>query len=163
MKVLPLDPTIIEKHQQLFEVSCVPMSIEFLVKLEDTTQVNFYEEQHKHPNGKIGGEYYDKKIIHSLSFSHLFSNSKNPRGTSFPLQQLIDKMKEEIDNGRYFQISLESGGNNYHMWIIYGYNDNLDFFGITKYWNNPHPHRISNVIEKLKKMGGTDIVVYQKI
>jgi hypothetical protein len=176
MKILPLNQNVIQNHRQLFPNSCVSMSVEFLVKLDDPTQINYYNEQNKYSNGGIGGNVFDNIKINRITFSHLFPNNIHPRGKTFPLTQLFERIKDELDKDKYVQVSLESGrcydnlGNltftNYHCWIIYGYDDKLDFLGVSKDYNNTTPLRIitgtlPTIKQLISKMEGTDIIIYR--
>jgi hypothetical protein len=179
MKLLPLDPTVINGHHQVYPDSCVPMSVELVVKLEDPSQINYYDEQHKYPNGKSWGGDFVRKI-NRITFTHLFTL---PRYT-YPLPPLFQTIVDELDSNRYVQLSLVSvwkkdkNGNEvidnnghkipqvFHCWVVYGYDNNGDFLGISRDYNINQPIYIQTgynptIKQQLTIMGGTDILIYR--
>lgn len=163
MKNLNLDNNVITNHDQKYKDSCVSMSVEFIVKLVDPSQINYYNQQLTYQNGGIGGSIFNNQTINNITFSHQFNQ---PRGYAFPLTNLFHTIKDELDNDRYVQIALVSGKPtatyiNYHCWIVYGYNDKGEFSAITKYFNQPQPVYITNVRQQLTAIGGSDILIYR--
>jgi hypothetical protein len=169
--LLLLRPYVINGHIQKYPESCIPMSVEFLVKLVDPTQLNFYDEQDKFPKGPPnGGNYYDGKIINNLEFKHQFNIN---RGRNFPLNNLFKTIKDEIDQSRYVQLSLESYVDKdvngkitfrgHHCWVVYGYDSSDNFLGVSRLHGQNQPIFKSTIKQEIISMGGTDIITYRVI
>lgn len=176
-KIVPLHFKVIQEHQQMYEKSCVPMSVEFVVKLVDPSQIFYYDEQHRFPDGTSWGGNFNNRKINNITFYHLFTNDRH----TYSLDPLFDKIKEELNNDHYVQLSLVSewkidtmgkfilDGNGhkipncFHCWVVFQYDETGEFHGVTKYFNNQQPKQPSytfNIREQLIEMGGTDILTY---
>jgi hypothetical protein len=177
-KIIPLHFKVIQEHNQMYEQSCVPMSVEFIVKLVDPSKIPYYDEQHRYPDGKCWGKNFDNKKINNITFHHWFFGDRH----TYLLDPLFVKMKEELDNNRYVQLSLvsewktDSFGtflldgqghkipNCFHCWVVFQYDETGEFHGVTKYFNNRQPKQPSytfTIREQLIEMGGTDILTYR--
>jgi len=164
---LELDPDVLKNHQQKKSNSCIPMSVELLLKLNGNVKPTFFDIQ----DGNLGYKTYDgdgweykDKTIEGMKLHHLFEDKRG----KYPIEKLFDKIREELDNKRFVQISLYNGkrnngkDDNYHGWVVYGYEQNPDkFYGITFDHGNPNPVYKDTVFEELTKMKGTDILVYE--
>lgn len=161
-KLLPINnEEVLIYHEQKKEHSCVPMSVEFMLKLAGELPLKFNDFQDgldtvKSEKGH-GSEYQDKEVGNVI-LKHLFDQ---PRG-SYDVTQLIETIKKELDAGRYVQIALDNGVGGYHCWVVWGYVDDT-MYAITKYQNQRYPVIIDDVITRLKNMGGSDIIVYREL
>ncbi len=170
MKKIKLNQTIVRGHQQLYPDSCVPMSVEFVVKLVDPTQLQYYDQQHQYPNGTIGGQHYNNQILNNIQFTHLYPQSSHPRGQNFPLPELFRIMKYEIDHNRFVQLGLKSGviidlngvvtGTLYHGWVVYGYDNQGEFLGVTRYHHHNNPIFSQTIRQDITTLQGTDILIW---
>jgi hypothetical protein len=151
------DREIIDQHRQLYDMSCIPSSIEMILKESGRAQVNFYGLQEPWKN-KSDGNYadFDKKTIRGLTFHHQFNL---PRNDQFPLEKLFARIHHELKSGRFVSISLKSGNGIWHMHVIYGEDPDGDFVAFTKYGAKTGITRhIKDIVTKMK---GTDILTYQ--
>ncbi|MCX6247754.1 MAG: hypothetical protein NTW10_08475 [Bacteroidetes bacterium] len=176
---LTLNQKVLDSHLQLFEASCVPMSIELLMKLNGNVKEDYYDLQKGKSSEKFkiedgyGGEY-NGKTIEEVTFTHRYTQG---RGSSFPLDDLFKDIKDELDHGRFVLLAFENGyrydqqgrviGINYHGCVVYGYSEDGEFLAVTKNHNPTDPtkptppHYINNIKERVIKMGGTDILCYK--
>jgi hypothetical protein len=149
-----LDPQVLETHKQLNEFSCIPMSIEFVLKLLGRVDVKYFDLQITW-NDRQDGSFaqFDGKTIKGIKFTRQFSL---PRDDKFPLENLFSIIKEELNHERYVIISLEVSGG-WHNYIIFDQIPNGEFKAITK---GQQHEQINNVCEVVRKMKGTDILTY---
>jgi hypothetical protein len=162
MKEIILSTDKIKNHKQIERISCIPSSIEAVLKLlgkinqdEHPLQLEFLvKEEKRKKEGRhtvdcsdFCGEYY------GVRFKPEFFPPK--RVDSFPIDSLFKKIESELDKEKYVIISLANDPN-FHNWIIYGKTENGDFLAI----NPGNREKISDVKNRVKKMCGTDIIVY---
>lgn len=152
------NPKIVSKHRQLYPLSCVPMSVELVLKLLGKLKPGkFPFQMHVGPNRPGDFVEYDGKKIRGVTFKKEFPQK---RGPGFPLMNLYDRMKQEIADGRYVIVSLERNPN-WHMYVVHAYDPTTDeFAAITKECNGPGK-QILDVKRRITQMGGTDILTYK--
>ena len=146
-------------HEQKNENSCVPMSVEFMLKLAGVIPLGFYNFQYglDTVRSEFGsGEEYNEKKVGKVVLKQLVNQ---PRG-SYQVSDLIEYIKEELDADRYVQIALDNGAGGYHCWVVWGYVDDT-MYAITKYFNQRYPVIIDNVTSRLRALGGSDILIYR--
>jgi hypothetical protein len=154
---------IVDEHKQLFDSSCIPMTIEMVLKLTGREPVNFFKLQEAWQT-KTDGSFadFDGKTIAGLTFHQRF---KNPRNKDFPLKRLMSEIDKELKAGRYIIVSLQSGKDLFHMHVIYGKDADGDFVAITKAGSKASGAKtivVPHVKEILTKMEGTDIMTYEE-
>jgi hypothetical protein len=163
---MELNREIIKKHIQKYEKSCTPSAVEMVLKLLDKVNCDYCDLQDFCGNEGMNFSIFDKKIIRKIKFIKLF---ENPRTDTFPINDLFNKINEEIKVGRYVIISLYSGkdpnGNNcYHNHIIYDTNVvSGEYLAFTKHYGSDNiieTHGTMNIKNKVVKMKGTDILTY---
>jgi hypothetical protein len=162
MVVANFDRQIVDDHKQLFDSSCIPMTIELVLKLTRREPVDFFKLQNAWQT-KTDGSFadFDGKTIGGLTFHRQFTQ---PRGNNFPLKRLFATIDRELEAGRYVIISFQSGDHTWHMHVIYGKSANGDFVAITKSGSKATGARtveVRNVKEIVTKMKGTDILTYE--
>lgn len=156
-----LDRRIVDKHKQLFDMSCIPMSVEMVLKLTKHAPQDFYALQWAWQN-KYDGNFsdFDGKTIKGLTFHKKYTL---PRDENFPLDRLFAAIDKELDSGRFVIVSLSSPVG-WHMHVIYGKDADGDYLAVTKSGsqatgsttiNQSHIKRI------IKAMHGTDILTYE--
>jgi hypothetical protein len=156
------DRRIVDEHKQLFDSSCVPMTVELVLKLTGREPVDFFKLQEAWKN-KTDGSFgdFDGKTLAGLKFHRQFTQ---PRGKDFPLKRLFATIDRELDAGRYVIVSFQSGAHSWHMHVIYGKSADGDFVAITKSGSKASGARtvvVKNVKEIVRKMKGTDILTYE--
>ena len=157
MKELAIGDEVLNAHTQIEGNSCVPMSVEFVLKLlgrMDLTIYPFQKDLNKHGNSDWANGF----IFNKVKFTRLFNQ---PRDNQFPLKALFDKISYEINSGRYVIVTLEVGrderGTLWHNYVINKILDNGEFGAITKYSEND---KITDVSKRIEVMQGTDIIIY---
>jgi hypothetical protein len=111
------DINIIHQHRQLELPSCIPSSVEMVLKLTRSVPTDYFELQQAWGN-KLDGNFrdFDGRTIAGLTFSQRFTQ---PRGRGFPLAKLFAAIDAELEQDRYVIIALRAGGpNSYHNWVI---------------------------------------------
>jgi len=157
---LNLDQDVLDNHIQKYPNSCVPMCIELVLKLMGKVGVDYYELQDEKGDIPRWGGEYDKKIIHDTQITMEFNKL---RGPGFPLNDLFDKICQEIDAGRFVNCAWRpSGSVNYHAFVIYGYEGD-EILSLTKYYNNNQIDFINDMKTKLINIQGSDILTFTQV
>lgn len=153
---LPLNTPALDAHKQLYSVSCIPMTVELVLKQLGRVAVDFYDLQHEWKNKSNGsfGEF-DGRTIEGVTFHARFCQT---RGKQFPLNELFNAIEAELGAGRYVIVSLAVAGG-WHMHVIYAQESDGDFLAVTKNGFGQTEY-IESVKRVITEMGGTDILVY---
>lgn len=145
---------VLEKHKQLTAYSCIPMSVEFILKLMGKLPLEDFRLQESWNDRKDGDfEVFNGQIIEGVKFTRQFSN---PRDDNFPLKKLFNTIDNELNENRYVLISLEEEGGNYHNYLIYN-----KINGEYQFTTKGRPDKKINLHEYVKEMNGTDILTYE--
>jgi hypothetical protein len=146
---------VLNNHSQINANSCVPMSIELALKLMGKVNYDYFDLQNEDPLRK-NFKLFDNCKISGVKFSHHYNYNRDDK---FPIDNLIEDIKSEIDNDK-FVICAYGSNNLYHGYVIYGYDEN-ELFAITKYHEGPsefYPEFINDMTTRLKKINGSDIL-----
>ena len=181
---MELNFDLIKNHKQTKWNSCIPMSVECVLKLlkfMDGSVTPFQND-----DDKLGTSYWVKGLTYpednpKVKFSREFfleeykyenGNLKygehNSRGQHFfddgYYDDLFIVIDDELKNGRYVIISLSSGEGTYHMEVIYNKIDERNYNTITFYENQFLPSfLIHDLKARVRYMQGTDILTYKPI
>lgn len=151
------DPQILSAHQQLYPASCVPMSVELVVKLLGTLPVDQYPlQQALGPWLPSSFSKHDGVTHYGIAFKREFALNRDDK---FPIDALFARILEELTSGRYVIVSLASPGG-WHMYVVHTYNASTDEFEAV---SKQHPNgtiNISDVKHRIRQMKGTDILTY---
>lgn len=157
-----LNPKVLDQHFQKYENSCVPMAIEFVLKLMNKVDLDYYNLQdEKGDLARWGGEY-ENRIINGVRISMEFDII---RGPDFPIDDLFKKIQQELDLGRYVNCALISNVDSekkyttFHAYVIYG-SVGDEFLGVTKSFGNPNVEYKTDMKSEIRKIGGTDILTF---
>lgn len=149
-------PTI-DAHEQKYVHSCIPSSVEMVLKLLGKVISDYYNLQNEWDNKTTGSlNEFDGKTIEGLTFGVKFGYERNPH---FPFTDLFQTIDAELVSGRYVIISLKSEENKYHMWVIY---EKLkdDYLAFSK--GDKHTIYFNGSVKKcIYSMQGTDILIYK--
>lgn len=166
-------------HKQVFDNSCVPMSVELVLKLINMMPHDNFSFQND--NSKIGHSDWIQKGFKypfnepQVEFKREFKlmdytqyKDKGDRGAHFfedgHFEKLFETIDKELDEGRYVIISLKSGENCYHMEVIYNKISDKKYETVTYDNNGPSPKFYEhNLRDRVEKMEGTDILTYKWI
>jgi len=154
-KPLPLDQNVLDAHKQYSQMTCIPMAVEFVLKLLGKIPPDSFELQRTWIDGRRDFGEFDGKTIEGVRFRSHYTPPD--RGDDFPLEDLFSMVEQEFKAGRYVIVSLPANGN-YHSWIIYNQLPNGEFEAVTK---GRETDRIDNVREIVGGMKGTDILTYE--
>lgn len=147
---------IVDQHKQLYGMSCIPMSIEMVLKLLDRVPASYYDLQNPWKN-KADGIFrnFNGKTIEGVTFHQQFDLERN---SQFPLTKLFDTIDLDLKAGRFVIVSLVSGSR-WHMYVIYDEDEDGDFIAVSK--DGSQTIEASKVKETIRKMQGTDILTYE--
>lgn len=158
-----IDQSIIKCHEQLYKYSCIPSSVEMVLKLLGKVSVDYYELQREWDNRKDGSfEDFDGRTIEGVTFERKFTME---RSKNFPIAELFKTIDDELKDGRLVIISIDSRSvlnqPGYHMWLIY---ENIEngYSVFSKGFKFPKVLRLQNLRGHVSNMGGTEILVYRK-
>ena len=150
------NPQIIESHEQRYGASCIPSSVEMVLKLLGRVPGSYYDLQSEWKE-KVDGSFrdFDGKTFAGVTFHQQFALARN---NDFPFAKLFDTIHSELKDGRFVIVGLVSSGG-WHNWIIYDEDDEGEFLAISKDGKKTihEPH----VWQVITKMQGTDIGTYE--
>ena len=145
----------VDKHQQLYDMSCIPMSIELVLKLLERVPASYYDLQNPWKNKSDGNfSNFDGKTIAGLTFHKQFGLERNEQ---FPSDKLFETIDKELKAGRFVIVSLASGSG-WHMYVIYDEDSDGDFLAVSKAGAKTLEAR--HLKSTIKQMQGTDILTY---
>jgi hypothetical protein len=151
---LHLDPSVVAAHRQIDTWSCIPMAIEFVLKLLGRMPASSTDLQtawRNRPDGSF--KNFDGQLIRGVRFSQQFAL---PRDPGFPLALLFATISKELDASRYVLIALPEGAK-FHNYVIYDSAPHGEFLAITKARPN---EQIGDVRAQVQAIQGTDIMTY---
>ena len=150
------DLRIIDAHRQLYGMSCIPSSVEMVLKLLGRVPVSYYDLQTQWKE-KADGSFtdYDGKTFAGVTFHQQFTQ---PHGTDFPLAKLFDTISAELHEGRFVIVGLVSEDDT-HDWVIYDEAADGEFLAVSK--AGVHTIEERHVKRIITSMKGTDIGTYE--
>ncbi len=166
----------ISKHRQIACNSCVPMSVELVLKVLGIMEQEDFSLQKD--SSKIGDSDWIKNgfeypsINSQIKFERRFKLSDyyaniDDRGEHFLQKYFVELFKTidyEIENNRLVIISLQSAPTPtlWHMEVIFDKVDDNSYKTITCYHDDGEPRVLKkNLKEKVWEMMGTDILTYK--
>lgn len=157
---LKLDEEVLNIHKQQFQNSCVAMGVEFVLRLLNSIPADSFDLQNEYGNFQKSGSDFHEITIGQVKMQMKFDIL---RGPEFPLNDLFETIKSEIDKGYFVNCAWRPSPNSvFHAFVIYGYT-NDEFLAITKYHNDPITHYIDDMKTKLTTIQGSDIITFQNI
>ncbi len=145
------------KHKQISNYSCIPMAVEFVLKLLGKLPPEDFRLQNEWDNRTDGNfSDFDGWTFDNVKFTKQFPQ---PRNDAFPLDDLFNTIENELASGRYVIISLEVPPH-YHNYVIYNRLLTGEFEAVTKGWNS---EQINNVRARVCNMKGTDVLTYELV
>jgi hypothetical protein len=147
---------IVDAHEQRYGMSCIPMSIELVLKLLERVPSSYYELQTPWKE-KADGNFRDfnGKTIERVTFHQQFDSGRNDQ---FPLAKLFETIDRELKAGRFVIVSLTSGSG-WHMYVIYDEDAEGDFLAVSKVGAKTIEDK--HVKKTITRMKGTDILTFE--
>jgi TPR repeat protein len=150
------DRKIIDAHQQRYGMSCIPSSVEMVLKLLDRVPASYYQLQDAWKNKADGSFHdFDGRAIEGLTFKQEFTQA---HGEHFPLADLYKAIDDELKAGRFVIIGLPAAGDT-HDWVIYDEDEQGDFLAVSKAGGRTIEN--NHVRRTIAAMRGTDIGTYR--
>lgn len=149
------------EHKQIYSFSCIPMSIEMILKFNKRVAPDYYDLQ-KDWKDKNDGTFsnFDGRTISGIKFKHQFNIS---RGDDFPFDSLFKTIDAELAAGRKVIVSLPSGRDFWHMFVIDSKMGGDDYLAFSRYYNDGNLVTKEYVKRSIRECGGTDILTYRVI
>jgi hypothetical protein len=150
------DPRVIDGHEQRYHMSCIPSSVEMVLKLSGRVPGSYYDlqtEWKEKSDGSFGN--FDGKTFAGVTFHQQFSL---PRNNEFPLVKLFETIHSELQAGRFVIVGLASPGG-WHNWVIYDEDADDEFLAVSKFGVRTIEEK--HVKKAITKMQGTDIGTYE--
>jgi hypothetical protein len=161
---MELNNELIKSHIQIGINTCVPMSVEMVLKLEKRLPCDETSIQESMKSiCPVGGNHFDGKVYNGIEFKQLFGPEQgHPRGKDFPFDDLFKTIREELEKKKFVTVSLWEKEGGFHNYTIYDYDSERDeFLGVTKrIIGDPKLFEEKNVKKRIREMDGTDILVY---
>ncbi len=155
--------TVLNAHTQLSPFSCIPMAVEFVLKLLGRIPLDYFDLQQdwiNRPGGALGFNDFREfggQTLYGVRFKAHYTPPV--RGEAFPLEELFSVIDHELASGRYVIISLAVPGG-WHNYVIHNRLSNAEYGAVTKAQNR---EQITNVRQRVTDMRGTDILTYELI
>ncbi|MHC8948648.1 hypothetical protein [Sphingobacterium hungaricum] len=147
--------TVVNNHNQIFEMSCIPSVVEMVLKYYKVVDFDFYDLQNEWQN-KMDGSFrdFDKKELYGITFSQQFVL---PRDATFPIDSLFQTIENELKAEKKVIISLPSD-TGWHMFVICEQTPDGEFVSYSKL--GTHTLILRNTKEIVRKSNGTEIMTY---
>ncbi|MBE8713009.1 hypothetical protein [Sphingobacterium hungaricum] len=147
--------TVVNNHNQIFEMSCIPSVVEMVLKYYKVVDFDFYDLQNEWQN-KMDGSFrdFDKKDLYGITFSQQFVL---PRDATFPIDSLFQTIENELKAEKKVIISLPSD-TGWHMFVICEQTPDGEFVSYSKL--GTHTLILRNTKEIVRKSNGTEIMTY---
>lgn len=154
----PRDIAAVKAHQQVDNNSCIPMSVEFVLKLLARVPLDYYDLQREWHN-RLDGTFaaFDGRTIKGVKFRRQYAL---PRDENFPLNQLFGTVESELEHGRYVIISLPVGDGISHMWVVHTRLPSREFQALSKQLGT-RTIMTASVQALVRGIHGTDILTYE--
>lgn len=150
------DPALIAGHSQIYQMSCIPSSVEMVLKLEGRVPESYHELQTAWKNKRDGSfANFHGKTIAGVTFHQQFTMARN---AEFPLEELFATIQDELAAGRYVIVCLPVGPG-CHNFLIYDEDVGGEFLAVSKAGATTIEERHVKAI--LLKMQGADIGTYK--
>ena len=149
------DRRVIDAHEQRYAMSCIPSSVEMVLKLMGRVPRSYYGLQNAWKNKADGSFHdFDGKTFEGVTFHQQFCMA---RDSAFPLARLFETIDRELNAGRFVIVGL-AAGNDFHNWVIYDEDADGEFLAVSKFgkWTIQQRH----VKKAITQMHGTDIGTY---
>lgn len=151
------DRSIIDRHRQVYDNSCVPSAVEMVLKLTGRVPAEYYELQHESKNRTDrSGADFDNVTIAGLTFHQLYAL---PRKRGFPFPGLFAAIDAELGAGRYVITGLTSGKHSFHAWVIVERLANGEYRAVSK--GAADTIEVTNTRAIIRHMKGSDILIYR--
>lgn len=150
------DRAIIDAHKQRYMMSCIPSSVEMVLKLLGRVPGSYYDLQNEWKERRDGSfKNFDGKTFNGVTFHQGFCLARNH---DFPLAKLFDTIHGELQAGRFVIVGLASSGG-FHNWVIYDEDAGGEFLAVSKFRTKTIEER--HVKDVITQMQGTDIGTYE--
>jgi hypothetical protein len=143
------DRKIVDAHEQLFPLSCIPSAAELVLKLLGRVP-NSYRDLQLAWQNKEDGCFRD---FHQRTFAGVTF-----RYTAGPTEELIKAIEHELHAGRFVVIGLRNPGG-WHSWVVYDQDSSGEFLAVSKDRNRTIEER--HVKKAILRSGGTDLGTYE--
>lgn len=147
--------TVVNNHNQIFQMSCIPSVVEIILKYYKAVDFNFYDLQNEWQN-KTDGSFrnFDNKELYGITFHQ---NFVLPQDETFPIDSLFQTIEKELASGKKVIISLPSDMG-WHMFVINEHTPDGEFISYSKLGS--HTLIVRDTKEIVKKSNGTEIMTY---
>jgi hypothetical protein len=151
------DRRVIDLHRQLFGWSCIPSSVELVLKLLGRVSPHYYELQKEWQNRKDGCfDDFAGRTIAGVKFDRRYAMT---RCAMFPFKGLFAAIDAELASGRFVIVGLENEtGDAYHGWVIVERLPGGEYHGFSKAWERTM--EATDIKRRIIDIGGTDIGTY---
>jgi hypothetical protein len=152
-KLLPT-PEILKTHNQTKEDSCIPMVVEYVLKEVGEVGHDFFDYQNdltKHKVDKWISELKLKKVKFHLE-----------KGLDIPT--IFKRIEIELGEGRRVMMSYEYKPDRWHMYVVYGQQDDGQYQLVTSTPGLGHSvEEVKDLRQMLPTMKGIDLITYENL
>ena len=144
------DHKIIDAHEQGFPMSCIPSSVEMLLKLLGRVP-NSYRDLQLAWQNKSDGCWRD---FNGKTFAGVTLRYRDDYSTD----QLFEAIDRELHAGRFVVVGLRNSGG-WHSWVIYDKDTSGEFLAVSKDQSRTIEER--HVKEVIRRSQGSDLGTYE--
>jgi len=155
---MQIDHQAVTQHKQLDNCSCIPMSVELVLKLLGRVPADYYALQQQWANRTDGSfAAFDGRTLSGVRFKARFTLARDEQ---FPLDDLFRTIEAELNAGRFVIVSLQVPGG-WHMFVIYAQLPSQEFRALSKFPGRTEVIGCDRVRALIREMKGTDILTYE--
>ena len=150
MGLTKFDRKIIDAHEQGYPLSCIPSSVEMLLKLLGRVPNSYRDLQLAWQNKSDGcWRDFNGKTFAGVTFTY---------HDGYSMDQLFEAIERELHAGRFVVVGLRNPGG-CHSWVIYDQDTSGEFLAISKGQSRTIEER--HVKKLIIQQGGSDLGTYE--
>ena len=159
---MQIDLKIVDQHEQLSKMSCIPMSVELVLKLLKLVPADYYAlQEYQIRNPYPDGSYFNNMTLFGITFQQKYD--PNQRGLTFPMAELFQSMKDELVGGHLLIVSLRESSPSdlpvFHNYVVFEQIGPLDFRAVSK--SGKETIYEDKIRQRIELLQGTDILIYR--
>ena len=147
---------ILKQHKQIHEDSCIPMSVEYVLKELQIVPINFFDYQKDDSKHKVLPVWVEQIHKEKIVFKREVGLASN---------EILNRVDTELEVGHMVIISLQWAPQKWHMYVIVekrgkdgNYNVVTSTPGSSESWIE-----VKDLECRIPKMNGVDLITYQLI
>lgn len=150
------DPAIVDRHEQIADFSCIPSSVELVLKMLGRVPLDYFDLQR---SWKVRADAcfddFENRTIAGVTFHRKYAMARCPM---FPLKAMFAAIDAELAAGRYVIVGLRNEDGSFHAWVIVERLPTGEYRAVSKNQKTTIEH--IEVKKWITGMQGTDLGIY---